>query len=289
MNINDVIIIGAGPSGIAAAIQLKRQGIEPVLLEKNQVGGLLKNANLVENYPGFPDGISGLNLIFLFKKQLENLDIKIQYEQVLKVEFKNGIFSIITDKKIRKSKILVIASGTEPERLNIAENIENKIFYEVYPLINIKNKDIAIIGGGDGAFDYALNLGKHNRVKILNRSSSVKCLPILRERCLKNSGIKYLENITVEEIREENGKLNLICRQINNFQEIKADYLLVSIGRKPCLDFIDDDIIKKAQNGVIETLFITGDAQNGIYRQTSICVGDGVKAAMKICEGYHLF
>jgi len=101
VNIKDVVIIGAGPAGISAAIQLKRYGIEPTLLEKEEIGGLLKNANLVENYPGFPNGVPGPELVKLFKKQLENAQIKVHFEKVLKLK----LLSLFLKKESMKNNI----------------------------------------------------------------------------------------------------------------------------------------------------------------------------------------
>ena len=190
-----MVIIGAGPAGISTAIQLKRYGVEPTLLEKKEIGGLLKNANLVENYPGFPSGVPGPELVKLFKKQLENIQIKVHFEKVLELDYKNGLFSIKTNQKKITCRIIVIASGTKPRKLSYPDlpaKIENHIFYEIYPLTQVENKKIAIIGAGDAAFDYALNLSKQNKVTILNRGEEVKCLPLLWKRAMETKNISYL-------------------------------------------------------------------------------------------------
>ena len=151
-----MVIIGAGPAGLSTAIQLKRYDIEPTLLEKEEIGGLLRNANLVENYPGFPSGVPGPELVKLFKKQLENAQIKVYFEKVLELDYKNGLFSIKTNQKKITCRIVVIASGTKPRKLSnldLPTEIENHIFYEIYPLTQVTNKKIAIIGAGDAAFD----------------------------------------------------------------------------------------------------------------------------------------
>jgi len=286
MNVNDVVIIGAGPAGLGTAIQLKRYGIELILLEKEKVGGLLRNANLVENYPGFPDGISGTELIKLFKKQIHNVGIKIQFEEVLELDNKNGIFLTKTAHRTILSRIVVIASGTKPRKLsnlNVSKDLENRIFYEVYPLAQVANEKIAIIGAGDAAFDYALNLSKKNEVMILNRGSRVKCLPILFKKVMENERISYLENIQVKNIECSNGNLTLTCYDSTGEQEICVSYLLVAIGREPSLDFLSENLkenLEKLQK--LKVLHIIGDVKNDIYRQTAIAVGDGIKAAMEI-------
>ena len=192
MGARDAVIIGAGPAGMATAIQLKRHGIEPVILEKGETGGLLKNANLVENYPGFPDGISGPSLIELFERQLAKAGATVSSERVLELEHTGDVFFVKTNRRKLISSIAVIATGTKPKRvteIRIAKGIEDRIFYEVYPMRGIKNQKIAIIGAGDAAFDYALGLSKENEVVILNRGGQDKCIPLLRERCMRGSHI----------------------------------------------------------------------------------------------------
>ena len=288
MEIKEVVIIGAGPAGIATAIQLKRYHIEPVILEQNEIGGLLRNANLVENYPGFPEGITGLALVELFRKQLDNTGIKVDFERVLELEYNDKIFSTRTDHRVIKSAVVVIATGTKPKEIAhppILDDIINRVFYEIYPIIGIKNKKIGIIGAGDAAFDYALSLSQRNNVTILNRSSRVNCIPLLWERCMKSDNISYSPDITVRDIIKADNGLLLNCIENRSREEMSVcvDFLVVAIGREPCLDFMGEELRKQSVDLIKSNrLFMVGDVKNGIYRQTAICVGDGVKAAMKI-------
>ena len=285
MSVNDVVIIGAGPAGLATAIQLKRYKIEPVLLEKAAVGGLLKNANLVENYPGFPYGISGRDLVGLFKEQLEKSRVNLYFEEVLKLDYQNDLFIIKTTQRKLSSRIVVVASGTKPKRFPIAvpKEAEKRLFYEVHRLAHLLNEKIVIIGSGDAAFDYALNLSKRNEVIILNRSKKVKCLPLIFERALKNSRIFYMENVEVKEIKYHDSGLILTCHSTTGEQEFYTSYLVIAIGREPFLDFLSDELkrgLKTLQKA--KKLYMVGDVQNGIYRQTAIAVGNGIKTAMEI-------
>ena len=273
----NVIIIGAGPAGIACAMQLKRYNINSLVLEKDKIGGLLKNANLIENYPGFPNGISGDKFVQLLKKQSQSNKLDVKYEIVESVEFLDDTLSVKTNREIYHSKYLVIASGTKPivpKTPKIPDNIKDKLFFEIYKLGQIKYKNIAIIGAGDCAFDHALNLGNNNKVIILNRSNRIKSLPILQDRISKVENIKYFDNTTVQEIGKIDKQLNLILK--NNDKSILVDYLLIAIGRKPNLDFINIDLLKNPN------VFQIGDVKNGRFRQTSIAVGDGTFTAMNI-------
>lgn len=289
MKVEDVTIVGAGPAGIAAAIQLKRWGIEPLLLEADHVGGLLVNANLVENYPGFPDGISGIDLVELFKSQLARVDVVARYEEVLEIDHDEN-FKLRTSKREFESKFAVIASGTQPstfDSVSIPKEVIGKVFYEVYPIIGVEGKIIAIIGAGDAAFDYAMNLSRKNEVTILNRGSKRKCLPLLWERTQKSAHISYNENTALYAIADNGNRLVLKCKIPPGDWELVTDYVIFAIGRKPRMGFLSKRLTELASELKKEgTLFFVGDVANDIYRQTTIAVGDGVRAAMKICEKF---
>ncbi len=286
MEFKDVVIIGAGPAGLSTAIQLKRYNIEPILLEKEEIGGLLRNANLVENYPGFPEGIPGTKLVKLFEKQLKNAEVRVYYEKALEFDYRNKVFFVKTNQRVITCHTVVIASGTQPRKLyNIATSAdaENRIFYEIYSVTQVANKRIAIIGSGDIAFDYAINLSEKNKVVILNRGNRVKCLPILWKRAMETENISYQKNIQVKKIKYHDGELILSCRNITDEWEMKVSFLVVAIGRKPCLDFLSENIEKNLEKlQKTKALYMIGDVRNGIYRQTAIAVGDGIKAAMEI-------
>lgn len=293
--INEVAIIGAGPAGIACAIQLSRYEIVPLLFERDIPGGLLKNANLVENYPGFPGGIKGTNLIKKMTRQLEMAKVPLIYENVDLISYSNDLFRIKTDKNHYVSKKLVIASGTVPVRwteFEIPESIQQKVFYEVYPLKDLKDKAIAIIGAGDAAFDYALQLASYNKVMIFNRSETVKCMLLLRHRTkglgprVKGLGqISYLENYMLKNIIEDTSSscLQLFFETSHGMESRLADYVIFATGRRPELSFADPFIHKHLDELQEDgKLHLIGDVKNDLYRQASIAAGDGIRAAMEI-------
>ncbi len=257
---NKVIITGAGPAGIACAIQLKRYGITPVVFEKNKPGGLLRNANLVENYPGFPGGIKGVELVEKLTEHLAGYNLCPVSEEVKRISLNNdGLFCVKTQNAAYSANFLVIASGTKPGKFNTEAS---NVFYEVCELYkhDTRGKKIVIIGSGDAAFDYALNIAGNSRaagVTILNRGSKTKCIPLLKQRVLKNKNINYIENRELDE-------------------GIEYDYILCATGREPDDGFLDNTL----ENS--EKVFFAGDVKNGDFRQAAIAAGDGIRAAMGI-------
>ncbi|MCP4152596.1 MAG: NAD(P)/FAD-dependent oxidoreductase [bacterium] len=344
----EVAVIGAGPAGIAAAIQLKRFGIKCGLFEKNQPGGLLRNANLVENYPGFPEGITGPDLVYLMKEHLERLDINLISEEVIKLSTTEtadltpsttpgltgttpGLtgYMIETPTAVDKARIVVVATGTVPCKWEPAESLapelREHIFYEVSDISHETGKRILIIGAGDAAFDYALNLSTSasasdyardladsvlnyaeslfsaNEIVIANRSERIAALPVLVERARADSNISYLPNTTLHKITRGGKKaLHVSLSSLNKnagandsgdssvtpaIMEMEFDYLLVAIGREPRKDFYSDELYNHtAELKELGLLYEIGDLANGVHRQTSIAVGNGIEAAMKIYD-----
>ena len=281
----DVAIIGAGPAGVTAAIHLKRAGIDPLLFEKERVGGLLKNANLIENYPGFPEGIIGKDFSAMLERHLESIQIPIIQEIVELLDFEDDRFIVSTDRRKYKATFVIVASGTQPlidDDLVIPENAADLVHHDIFPLLDSENKHIVIIGGGDAAFDYALNLSQRNRITILIRGKKTRCLPLLRERAERIETIDIQFGKTIIEIRSSAKTLEL---QTDHNIKIEADQLVMAIGRESCLGFLDDELKANLERLTLENrLFMVGDVVNDRFRQASIAVGDGMKAAMKIIQ-----
>ena len=287
MPVDPVLVIGAGPAGLAAAMQLCRQGIQPVVLERNRVGGLLLNANWVENYPGFGEGITGPDLVSLFEGHARGHGVEIAIEEVQTAELIGNTFRIGTNLRELEAQILVAATGTKARQFpsaGLSPGIKRQVYSEVYPLLEETGREILIIGAGDAAFDYALNLAGRNRVTILNRSDKINALPLLIDRVHARSEIDYLENaalISAEE--EEKGRIAITIDQRGGSKDLVVDYILTAIGREPDYDFASPSIINHKERLLKDKrLFLIGDLQNGSFRQTSIAAADGVRAAMEI-------
>jgi thioredoxin reductase len=290
MPMHEVAIIGAGPAGIAAAVQLRRYGLNPLLLECDTVGGLLRNAHWVENYPGFPGGISGPALVQRMQAHLGAAGVEALQATVTALDYQPGAFHLSTNLGDFGARRLVIASGTKPRRftgLDIPTNVQTRVFYEVHTLTCLTQQRVAIVGAGDVAFDYALNLAQgNNQILILNRGAKPVCLPLLWERACQSTAITYRSSTSLLRLLEQPaGSLLLECASPAGVVQFQADLLLGALGREPQQDFVPDTWRLTARN--LETrglLYWIGDVKNGLERQTAIAAGDGIRAAMKI---YH--
>lgn len=282
-----VIIVSAGPGGLATALQLERYGIKPLIIEQAKVGGLLHNANLVENYLGFPGGIPGPQLVHLFKEQVKDYQLNILEAHLDNLDFADDQFIFSAGGQTFYSRVAVIASGTKPRLIKDIEltgEVQKHVFYEVFPLLEVKSKQVAIIGAGDAAFDYALNLARENKIIILNRGEVISCLPLLWERAQLSPRIEYHQGTIIYRVSAAPGeRLLLECTSPPGSQVFSVDFLIVAIGRDPNLDFMSSHLAEKAiQLEDSGKLFFVGDVVRGLYRQTSIAIGDGILAAMKI-------
>lgn len=278
-----IVIIGAGPAGIACGIQLKRLGFEPLIFEKDKPGGLLHQAHWVENYPGFPAGIAGPELARRLCRHLQRAGVKLMRERVEKIYFQRGHFLIKTVKRFFSTKTIIIASGTNPRPVPPAvadPAVHSRIFYDVQRLSKSRNKTIAVIGAGDAAFDYALSLARRNSVLILNRKTRTRCLPLLLDRARRQENIQLHAAFRIRRINYHRGGFDL---HGPNQKVVHCDQVLAALGRTPSLDFLTPALEKHLrrlkQN---HSLWLIGDVKNGKFRQAGISAGDGVRCAMEI-------
>jgi thioredoxin reductase (NADPH) len=288
-----VVIVGAGPAGIAAGMFLKRAGVEPLLLDEREPGGLLREANLVENYPGFPGGISGRELASLMAHQMEKLGVRLEKGSATKVSPKNGSFVTETETDTYESDAVIIATGTAPKRVEIegARELEGRrLFYGLASIgtDDIRDKRVLVLGGGDAAFDYAINMStRGNSVTIVSRSAA-SCLPLLLERA-DARGIEISEGCVPERMMESTDGVRVECACGDDKKVFEADIVIVAHGREPRVDMLPPELRKRIDDPGerppmtgIEGLFVAGDVVRGIHRQAAIAAGDGVLAAMHV-------
>ena len=282
---DDTLIVGAGPAGLAAAVQLRRYGRTMHILEAARPGGLLWNANRVENYPGFANGVSGPTLARMFVRQLGAE--RITRQAVLELRWEADCFRAVTSQGVYTGRTAVIASGTKPRPLSgfaIPEELRGRVSYEVAGLLTVNGQRVIIVGSGDAAFDYALSLGRRNSVIILNRGERVKCLPLLWDRAQACTAIQYRPNTTIQRlVSSVEGGMTVECSSSSGQMIFQADTLIGAIGREPQIDFVSGPLLERMAD--FETrgiLHLVGDVKNGIFRQSAIAVGDGIRAGMRI-------
>lgn len=283
----DVLIIGGGPAGITAAIQLVRSGLRPLVIEKEQMGGCLYNANWIDNYPPFPRGISGPALADKFEKHILRFGVEMRFDTVSRLYAENESFFAVTNRSLIQPRAVIVASGTKPLPMNIpgeAELADRLIFYELKTLPERPIGRLAcIIGGGDAAFDYALSLADRGvKSKILMCSSETRALNILQDKVYLQDSIELLTNYQpVAFVENRDGKHPLTVQlKSAKHRKLSCDFALLAVGREPDIDFIDQDILEHQQNYPL--LYFAGDVVNGNFRQVGIAVGDGLRCAMDI-------
>ena len=290
----DIAIIGAGPAGIAAALQLKRFDLVPYVFEKDRIGGLLWNARRVENYPAFPEGITGAGLAIRFNNHLETFRIPVISEAVISLDYhpQQNCFLLATATETYTADVAIVASGTKPNAndiLNIVpEQLRQYVVFEIFPILGLTGKNIVIVGAGDIAFDYALHLSKFqgNHITLVYRSERINALPLLVRRV---RGIPYITLVSSAVLKKiEKGDvhpLHLTFKKDDSVISLDADFLVGAIGRVPQTDFISPhlhELEKQLING--EQFYMIGDVKNGHFRQAAIAAGNGIETAMKIYE-----
>ncbi len=288
--ITKVALIGGGPACATAAIQLIRSGIDITLVSK-EIGGTIRNANLVENLIGYPEGVVGKNLAKSFQLQLAKAGVPIILEEVLTVEQLSNNYSIRTAETEIISEYLIVGTGSVPKKLKIEGEKEafqnSKLFYEIY---NVKQfsekKDIGIIGSGDVAYDYALNLQNlENNISIIRRTDKTSSLSILQKRVNNADNIIVLNNHVIKKFELKDDKIILDIEEDGKLVTMIQDLVLVAIGRKPNYDFLSEDLVYEYNNPKTDSkLNFIGDVNKNNFRQISIAMGDGMKVAMEIVK-----
>lgn len=310
MSLHNVIIIGSGPAGHTATIYLARANLNPVMLEGGSTnetvpGGLLTTTKIVENFPGFPDGVDGYELTERFKQQSLNFGTKIISETVLKINKKDGIndlneFEIMTETNTYRTKAIIIATGSTPKRLYIPG-------YDTFwhkgistcavcdgGLKCFRNVPLAVVGGGDSACEEALHLSHTaSHVYLIHRRDSLRASKIMVDRVMKNDKITLIWNSEITEILGNNNveSIKLINTTNNTITELKIRGLFVAIGHTPNSKFVSDlveldDVGYIKTNSKMETnikgIWAIGDVQDPHYRQAITAAGSGCIAALEI-------
>ena len=297
--IHDIIIIGSGPAGDTAALYAARANLKPLVIEGIEPGGQLMITTDVENYPGFPKGIQGPELMEEFKSQAERFGAEYIFGEVSSVDFNNRPFTITVDEETTyKSNSVIIATGATAKLLGL-ESESNLMGRGVSACATcdgffFQDQEVAVVGGGDTAMEEALFLTRYaTNVKIIHRRDELRASKIMQERAVSNPKIEFIWNTEVTDIiANENGevaKLKLHNLSTSDESELDINGLFIAIGHQPNTQ-IFDGIIDRNENGYIltnngtktniEGVFACGDAQDWIYRQAVTAAGTGCMAAI---------
>ena len=298
----DVVIIGGGPAGLTAGIYCGRAKLKAVVFEALSAGGQVLMAGTIENYPGFPGGISGPELIEKFKKQLSEIGVPLrEFVKVEGVLEKESSFIVKTTQGDVEAKCLIIATGAQPARLGVPG--EDKFtgqgvsFCAYCDGFFFRDKKVAVIGGGDRAVEEALylkNLAKE--VYLIHRRDRLRAQKILQERLFESENIKTIWNSVVTEIKgDQSGVKALEIMDLNTGKRsfLEIDGIFVAVGQQPTSE-IFRDLVEMDEKGFIKTdlkgatsimgIFAAGDVRVKELRQVSTAVGDGALAAWAAVE-----
>jgi thioredoxin reductase (NADPH) len=295
-----VAIIGSGPAGYTAALYAGRANLEPTLVSGAQPGGQLTITTEVENYPGFPKGILGPELMELFKGQAERFGTKLIHGTVTKVALQQRPFQVIIDDHIELlAESLIISTGATAKLLGLPSEAELMGFgvsaCATCDGFFFKNKEIAVIGGGDTAMEEATFLTKYaSRVTIIHRRDKLRASKIMQERALRNPKIAFIWNSAVTEVKgsREKGVESLALKNLLSGEtaDLTVQGLFVAIGHEPNTQLFKGQlemdatgylkVMPGSTRTAIPGVFACGDVQDPIYRQAVTAAGTGCMAAI---------
>jgi thioredoxin reductase (NADPH) len=297
--IHNTIIIGSGPAGLTAALYAARAEISPLVIAGIQPGGQLTITTDVENFPGFPEGIQGPELMSKFTKQAERFGATVVQENVVSADFSSKPFKVKTDSNEYQAHSVIIATGAEVKWLGL-ENETRLRGKGVTACATcdgffFKGLDIVVIGGGDSAMEEATFLTKFGKsVTIIHRSNEFRASKIMLKRAQENEKIKFITNVTVTDILGENSMEGIRVKDNETGEErdIAAQGYFVAIGHTPASKLFQEAGIEVDEKGYvkpkeftqtnIEGVFVAGDVHDHRYRQAITAAGEGCKAALDV-------
>lgn len=302
MQIHNVIIIGSGPAGYTAALYTGRANLNPLLFAGAQPGGQLMITTDVENFPGFPEGVMGPDLMELFRKQCERFGTQVVYDTVTKVDFSERPFRVWTGDTEHQAHTIIISTGAEAKWLGL----ESEITYGGHGVsacatcdgFFFRNKVVAVVGGGDTAMEEANYLTRHaSKVYVIHRRDQFRASKIMQDRVLSNEKIEVIWNTAIDEIlgTDEPAKhvtgVRLMDTVTGETRNLDLDGVFIAIGHKPNSELfhgileMDDLGYLKPVPGTAKTsipgVFVAGDVADSVYRQAVTAAGTGCMAAIE--------
>jgi thioredoxin reductase (NADPH) len=292
-----IVIVGSGPAGYTAAIYAARAELEPVVVAGLQFGGQLMLTTDVENYPGFPEGVTGPDMMDLFQKQAERFGAAVVMEDAVEIDTSQRPFRVRTAERGYTADALIVATGASARWLGIdsEQRLMNKGVSACATCDGalFRNKPMAVIGGGDTALEEALFLTRFaTKVTVVHRRGELRASKIMQERALANEKIEFAWNSVLDEVLGDDFVTGVRLEDVKSGEkrEILVEAVFVAIGHKPNTELLkgqielDDVGYIKAEAGTsrtnVEGVFACGDAMDPVYRQAVTAAGTGCMAAI---------
>lgn len=291
----DVLIIGGGPAGYTAALYAARAGLDTTVVEQLSPGGQMGLTDIIDNYPGFDEGIDGFTLGMKMQQGAERFGAKTVYDQVIGVDFSGRPLQVKTTGGTMLAKTVIIATGVSPRELGLP-NEQSLVGRGVHYCAHCdgrfyKDKTVMVVGGGNSAVSDALYLSRlAKKVYLVHRRDSLRATKIYHEPLMQADNVEFMWNSTVSEILADSRVIgaNITDVTTGQAQKVDCDGIFVSIGRKPAAVFLDGSVALD-ENGyiiagedtktIVPGVFAAGDIRTKTLRQVITAAGDGAMAA----------
>lgn len=297
-NTYEVIIIGGGPAGLTAGLYSARSRFSTLLIESALLGGQMTTTDLIENYPGFPEGITGAELSRLMEEQAKRFGAKIVTQEVIEVGLQDDMKVVKTHESNYLCEALIICTGTEYRKLGVPGEKEftgkGVSFCSTCDAAFFKDCQIVVVGGGDSALTEAIFLTKFAKeVTVIHRRDALRGTKIYQERAFGNPKIKFLWNSVVQEIKGDKTVQSILVKNVktNEVKEFQTEGVFLFVGLLPRTQFLKG-LVKLDEAGYIITdekcetsvkgIFAAGDCRKQLLRQIATAVGDGATAAFAV-------
>lgn len=293
-----VIIIGSGPAGLTAAIYAARAQLKPLVFVGDTLGGQVAISSEIENYPGFPEGLTGAELGELFQKQAERFGARLEWDMVTGVDFSVQPFKLETYSGTYEADSVIIATGSSPRKLGVpgeeAFSGRGVSYCATCDGFFYRDKEIAVVGGGDAAVEEAMFLTRFaSTVYQIHRRDQLRAEQYMQERAFRNEKIQFVWDTVVDEIVGEESVTGIRLRNVKT-DEVRlhpVQGVFIAIGHTPNTGFLDGQVALDERGYIVTDehgqtsvpgVYAAGDVQDHRYRQIATSVGHGCRAAMEV-------